>query len=57
MSDDRPPVTDAEYRLVRGPWPRWAYHLSLWSLALWTAAVVFVCMLAAVAAYYIVRGS
>jgi hypothetical protein len=56
MSDDRPPVTDAEYRLVRGPWPRWSYNLSLLSLALWTAAVVFGCMLAGVAVYYLLKG-
>jgi hypothetical protein len=56
MSDDRPPVTDAEYRLVRGPWPRWAYHMSLLSLALWTAAVVFACMLAGVVVYYLLKG-
>ena len=47
MSDDRrPPVTDAEYRLVRGPWPRWAHRMSLLSLALWTGAVVTVCITA-----------
>jgi hypothetical protein len=44
MSDERPPVTDAEFRIIRGPWPRWAWRLSLLSLALWTAAVVAVCM-------------
>lgn len=47
MSDDRPPVTDAEYRVVRGPWPRWAFHLGLVSLAIRTVAVVAACMLAA----------
>ena len=45
MSDnDRPPVTDAEFRVVRGPWPRWAYQMSLLSLALRTALVVAVCV-------------
>lgn len=44
MSDERPPVTDAEYRIIRGPWPRWAWRLSLLSLALWTAAIVGLCM-------------
>jgi hypothetical protein len=57
MSDDRPPITDAEYKLIRGPWPRWAYQLSLLSLALWTAAVVFGCMLAGFVAYYLIWGS
>ena len=47
MSDDRPPVTDAEFRVVRGPWPRWAFHMGLVSLAIRTTAVVAACMLAA----------
>jgi hypothetical protein len=51
MSDDRPPITDAEYRVVRGPWPRWAYQLSLISLAIRTVGVVAACMLAALGAY------
>ena len=51
MSDDRPPVTDAEYRVVRGPWPRWAYQVSLISLAVRTIAVVAACMLAALGLY------
>lgn len=49
MSDERPPVTDAEYRVVRGPWPRWAYRLSLWGLAAWTGAIVAVCIVVALA--------
>jgi hypothetical protein len=55
MSDDRPPVTDAEYRVVRGPWPRWAYRTSLLSLALHTAVIVFICITIAVAIALIVR--
>lgn len=51
MSDDRPPVTDAEFRVVRGPWPRWAYQVSLISLAVRTAGVVAACMLAALGAW------
>lgn len=56
MSDERPPTTDAEFRVVRGPWPRWSYNLSLLSLALWTAAVVFVCMLVGVGAWLLIWG-
>jgi hypothetical protein len=41
---ERPPVTDAEFKVVRGPWPRWAYRLGLMSLALWTGAIVAVCI-------------
>jgi hypothetical protein len=44
MSEQRPPDVDAEYRLIRGPWPRWALQLSLVKLGLWTAAVVSVCL-------------
>lgn len=36
---ERPPVTDAEYTVVRGPWPRWALNLSLYKLIGWGAAV------------------
>jgi hypothetical protein len=53
MSDDRPPVTDAEYRIVRGPWPRWAYRMSLISLGLRTAAVVAVCIALALAIVFL----
>lgn len=42
---ERPPVTDAEYRVVRGPWPRWALHLSLIKLMAWGASVVGVTIL------------
>lgn len=49
MSDDRPPLTDAEYRLIRGPWPRWAYRMSLVTLAVWTGAIVALCIVAALA--------
>ena len=40
MDEKRPPDIDAEYRLIHGPWPRWALQLSLWKLALRTAGVV-----------------
>jgi len=39
MEPERRPI-DAEYRLVRGPWPHWVLQLGLVKLALWTAAVV-----------------
>jgi hypothetical protein len=40
MPPERPPTTDAEYRVVHGPWPRWAMHLSLIKLIAWGASVV-----------------
>lgn len=39
MSFERPPTTDAEFRVVRGPWPRWVLHLSLIKLIAWGASV------------------
>jgi hypothetical protein len=42
MERERPPEVDAEYRVVHGPWPRWAMHLGLMKLALRTGAVVAV---------------
>jgi hypothetical protein len=50
MEHERPPDIDAEYRVVRGPWPRWAFHLGLLKLALRAAAVVAVLLAVAVAA-------
>lgn len=44
MERDRPPEVDAEYRLVRGPWPRWMLHIGLLGLAIRTAAVVALCI-------------
>ena len=49
MPSERPPVTDAEYRVVRGPWPRWMLHLSLIKLLLFAAAAAGVCIAAALA--------
>jgi hypothetical protein len=37
MSSERPPVVDAEFRVVHGPWPRWMLHFSLIKLAVWGA--------------------
>jgi len=45
MDEERPPEVEAEYRLVRGPWPHWALQLGLVKLALRTAAVVVGLML------------
>lgn len=45
MPPERPPITDAEYRVVRGPWPRWALQLSLFKLMAWGASVVGVTIL------------
>jgi hypothetical protein len=57
MSHERPPDIDAEYRVVRGPWPRWAFHLGLVKLALRAAAVVAVLLaITAVAAVWMLRG-
>ena len=47
MDPERPPEVDAEYRLVHGPWPRWVLQLSLLKLALRTAGIVAVMVLAA----------
>jgi hypothetical protein len=47
MSDHRPPEVEAEYRVVRGPWSRWALQLGLIRLALRTVAVVTGLILAA----------
>jgi hypothetical protein len=40
MPPERPPITDAEYRIIHGPWPRWMLHLSLIKLIAWGAGVV-----------------
>ena len=56
MDPERPPPVDAEFRVVHGPWPRWALQLSLVKLALRTAAVVVLCMVAAAACLLLVRG-
>jgi len=47
MEGKRPPDVDAEYRLVHGPWPRWALQLGLLKLALRAAGVVALMLLAA----------
>jgi hypothetical protein len=50
MDPERPPDIDAEYRLIHGPWPRWALQISLLALALRTGAIVLALCLVAVAA-------
>jgi hypothetical protein len=47
MVSERPPTTDAEYKVVHGPWPRWAMHLGLIKLGASAAAVVSACVLVA----------
>jgi hypothetical protein len=47
MPPERPPTTDAEFRIVQGAWPRWALHLSLLKLIAWGAGVVGVTILIA----------
>jgi hypothetical protein len=42
MPRERPPITDAEYRVVHGPWPRWMLQLSLFKLIAWGALVAAV---------------
>jgi hypothetical protein len=56
MDPERPPDVDAEYRLVHGPWPRWALQLGLLKLALRTAGIVVaLCLLALAIAVLILR--
>jgi hypothetical protein len=56
MDPDPPPETDAEYRLVHGPWPRWALQVGLAKLALRTAGIVLaLCAVAIVAVVLIAR--
>ena len=49
MPPERPPTTDAEFRVIHGPWPRWVLHLSLIKLIAWGAAVTGVAILVALA--------
>jgi hypothetical protein len=56
MDPERPPDIDAEYRLIHGPWPRWALQISLLKLALRTGAIVLaLCLIAIAVAAVIVR--
>ena len=55
MERERPPTVDADYRVVRGPWPRWMLHVGLIKLALRTGAIVAVFIAIAVALIWAVR--
>ena len=56
MDPERPPDVDAEYRLIHGPWPRWALQLGLLKLALRTAGIVVaLCLVALAIALAVVR--
>lgn len=56
MDPERPPDVDADYRVVHGPWPRWALQLSLLKLALRSAAIVLaLCVVAVAIAFVVVR--
>ncbi|HXA39672.1 MAG TPA: hypothetical protein VNW53_11775 [Phenylobacterium sp.] len=56
MDSERPPDVDADYRVVHGPWPRWALQLSLLKLALRSAAIVLaLCLVAVAIAFAVVR--
>ncbi len=56
MDPERLPDIDAEYRLIHGPFPRWALQISLLKLALRTGAIVLVlCLIAIALAAVIVR--
>ena len=55
MDEKRPPDVDAEYRVVRGPWPRWAWQIGLAKLAIWTAAVVGLCIVVALVIVWALR--
>jgi len=46
MEGKRPPDIDAQFRVVHGPWPRWALQLGLLKLALSAAGVVALMLLA-----------
>jgi hypothetical protein len=55
MDEKRPPDLDAEYKVVHGPWPRWALQLSLLKLALRSVAVVVFCIGVAVLVAWLLR--
>jgi len=54
MDPERPPDLDAEYRLVHGPWPKWALQISLLKLALRTAGIVLTLVLATLLIVFLV---
>ena len=56
MEPERPPEIEAEYRVVRGPWPHWALQLGLVKLALRTAGVVVGLMLVGLFVVWVAYG-
>ena len=54
MDEKRPPDIDADYRVVHGPWPRWALQLGLAKLAIRTALIVAAFIAVAVALIWVV---
>jgi hypothetical protein len=56
MDPERPPDLDADYRVIHGPWPRWALQLGLLRLALRTAGIVLaMCVVAVIVVVLVVR--
>ncbi len=56
MDPEPPPDVDAEYKLVHGPWPRWALQMGLAKLALRTAGIVLaLCAVAIVGVVLLAR--
>jgi hypothetical protein len=56
MDHERPPDVDAEFKVIHGPWPRWALQISLLKLALRTAGIVTaLCLLALLIVFLILR--
>lgn len=55
MERERPPTVDADYRLVRGPWPRWMLHIGLIKLALRTGVIVAVFIAIALVLIWTIR--
>jgi hypothetical protein len=50
---ERPKVTDAEFRVIHGPWPRWVLQLSLFKLMAWGALVVALTIVGALGLLYL----
>jgi len=55
MDNERPPDVDADFRVVHGPWPRWALQLGLARLAVRTALVVAVFIALALGVVWLLR--
>jgi hypothetical protein len=46
---ERPPPTDAEFKVIHGPWPRWVLQISLFKLIGWGAGVTGAAIILALA--------